>query len=256
MVTAKPSGNRINDCAAAKRLIRLAGNVNTVEAAVRVLTERLLEDVQCPPTNLNAIFSRVNVTKCFGEDIWGSGELRREGKNLVIVYNSNHSVNRQRFSIAHELGHALLESTGRNCPRFGENVERICDMLATELLMPRSIFLSYIDEDVTVERIMKISGIFQTSIASTAIRFSELLDVSVFMTNESKISWTCGAIRKFHILADVKEYVNRATHGESGNEVVLLGEAVRRRQWQLEWIPLGQSKQALFLAKPIRSSRC
>jgi Zn-dependent peptidase ImmA (M78 family) len=37
-----------------------------------------------------------------------SGALLRSGKETVIAVNKGHHINRQRFSIAHELGHYLL----------------------------------------------------------------------------------------------------------------------------------------------------
>lgn len=70
----------------------------------------------------------------------------REGPVAILV-NEGHSLVRQRFSIAHEVGHWVLErapvthelrpiaARGR---RAYDELERICDYFATCLLMPRN----------------------------------------------------------------------------------------------------------------------
>lgn len=63
--------------AAARRIIELAGSVRRVEEAVRAVAARLLRDVVCPPTDLEALKDRLNVRRI--EPIEGlpiPGELR------------------------------------------------------------------------------------------------------------------------------------------------------------------------------------
>jgi Zn-dependent peptidase ImmA (M78 family) len=85
-----------------------------------------------------------------GEDVSGSIEI--EDKNPVIYVNQNHPETRQRFTIAHELGHwfsgHLLDVNDKiidnaQCRRssFWDAKEQQANQFAAELLMP-SILLT------------------------------------------------------------------------------------------------------------------
>jgi hypothetical protein len=241
--------------AAPRRLLRFAGDPPTVEEAVRIITSRLLEDVPCPPTDLGTIFSRVNVTGCDADDIAGSGELRRDGKAFKIIYSPTLSLARRRFTIAHELGHAIFEMTGPRCPRSGNDVERLCDMMATELLMPRGKFLEAVGSDVTVQKILSVASLFQTSLATTAIRFAELLHVSTFEVDDTRVSWGYGVKKRKDTCSDIGNAVQEAMSGRAGEDIVAFDSHIWRGQWLLQWVPIGTSRRALFLAKPIRCAR-
>jgi len=63
-----------------------------------------------PPIDLNVIAKRLDVpirTEQLPKEI--SGFLHRQGTAAVIVVNSRHTRARQRFTIAHELGHLILD---------------------------------------------------------------------------------------------------------------------------------------------------
>src|SRR5690348_14206865 len=77
----------------------------------RTLVAPLLEGVACPPTDLGAIAARLDISISY-ERISGSGELRRLPGGLQVVCNTTLPVTRSRFTIAHELGHALLDRSG------------------------------------------------------------------------------------------------------------------------------------------------
>ena len=129
--------------AAARRIVTESRSATTVEEAVYVVASRLLEGVPCPPTDLDVLKERVNVTAVEPMARFPmSGELRKGANGLVIVYSSSLSPGRRRFTIAHELGHAVFEGTGPNCPRFGRELEEICNLLAAEFLMPRELFVA------------------------------------------------------------------------------------------------------------------
>ena len=49
-------------------------------------------------------------------------------------------------------GPRLFRNYGPNCPRFGEELERICDMLATEILMPKDIFLQRAGRELSIQK--------------------------------------------------------------------------------------------------------
>ena len=109
----------------------------------------------------------------------------------LIKINEKHSVVRQNFSCAHELGHLLINELGLESrlenvqfrtfnshrpkiPRANAR-ERLCDIAATELLMPESVFKHYLSEyGTSIHSIEKLAKVFQVSIQTTAIRAAEV----------------------------------------------------------------------------------
>lgn len=109
-----------------------------------------------------------------------------------IVVNTDHSLNRQRFSIAHELAHFILHrdviqdmgSMNRApTPNNQElsQMEEAADSLAGELLMPELLiqeFLLQIPLDnrnpLQVETVQIIANKFKVSIVAAAIRLRTL----------------------------------------------------------------------------------
>jgi hypothetical protein len=125
---------------AARRLTELAGKGSSPKDAAKVVADRLLQGVAGPPTDLEALARQLGVREILPENIPFSGELRREASALVLAYSTHLSGGRRRFTIAHELGHALLVREGLKLPHRGDEVERVCDLLASEILMPQSHF--------------------------------------------------------------------------------------------------------------------
>ena len=126
--------------AAERRIRALVPTASSLPDAVRHVASELLRGVECPPTNLVELGKRIGVHEILYERLPGSGELHRVKHGYRIVCSSDETPARQRFTVAHEFGHVILERTGRNPPRKGPTVERVCDMLATELLMPTAVF--------------------------------------------------------------------------------------------------------------------
>lgn len=81
-----------------------------------------------------------------GTDDDASAVLMQRGDIVVALINSRQSPQRQRFSLAHETGHLVLErapGTKELAPiaargRRYDRLERVCDYFAASLLMPRN----------------------------------------------------------------------------------------------------------------------
>jgi Zn-dependent peptidase ImmA (M78 family) len=129
-----------------------------VEGRVKELLEEA--GIRSAPVDPVALADRLGVEvrpEIASDDI--SGGLYRVGGTAVIGVNARHHPNRQRFTIAHELGHLLLheqdefvdhgyvmEGTDLRAPRFmrnqisGEAIdvrEMEANAFAANLLMPR-----------------------------------------------------------------------------------------------------------------------
>src|SRR5437016_1809148 len=103
---------------AARAFLTRLGHTD-MRAAVRTLTAPLLDGIDSQPTDLHGIASRFGipiVEECIG----GSGALRRTPDGLQIVCNPEQRLPRRRFTIAHELGHVVIETSGGS---FNQNTK-------------------------------------------------------------------------------------------------------------------------------------
>ncbi len=105
------------------------------------------------PVSIERVVRHLNIrlkTAPLEEDI--SGFLRRQDNKIFIVVNQLHPLTRRRFSIAHEIGHLMLNHEGdffigRTAINFrdsrssrGEDEQEIdANAFAAELLMPEQM---------------------------------------------------------------------------------------------------------------------
>ncbi len=258
MVSRRPSKKRdLWTSAAARRLRAMAGEPPTIEDAVRITTKQILKGVSCPPTDLDAVASSLNITGFYPEELPISGELRRDGKGFKIIYSSYLSDVRRRFTIAHEMAHAIFEGSGPNCPRIGRELERLCDMLATEILMPHDVFLQLAGTRVSSQKLFELARTFKTSLSATAIRLAEVRGISVFEVEDEIITWSYGVVRKGPVREkhdDLKRAIETAFTVEYGDAVMFMNSRSWTGMWKLDWARIGQGGRALFLLEPLRSS--
>jgi Zn-dependent peptidase ImmA (M78 family) len=109
----------------------------------------------------------------------------RENAKHVMHVNETHSVERQRFSIAHELGHLVLhdeqlQTLGKLDRSGSSELEKEADEFAAKLLMPEDGVKQYFDtlrldsEQVDVSIIKSLATQFRVSRAVAIIRLREL----------------------------------------------------------------------------------
>ena len=119
-----------------------------------------------------------------------SGFLNKTRENgFEIILNKNEPLVRQRFTWAHELGHIVMashESIGVSRVNPGEvdrELERCCDAIAAELLMPNEQFCSAAENvGWKLNGVSGLARLFQVSVQSAAIRMQTLLDEPVVMS--------------------------------------------------------------------------
>jgi Zn-dependent peptidase ImmA (M78 family) len=238
--------------AAARRVLELAGNPPTVESAVRIVAGDAIKDVPHPPLALEILAKKVGVTAIVYEDVPFSAELRPDNGSYVVACSLHLSPSRRRFTIAHELSHAILEKSGRNCPRIGPELERLCDMIATEMLMPRESFLNHVVQAPTIDSIFQVARIFQTSVTATALRFAELLGVSVFEAEQNSVVWSYGAVNKGPIRfldSHLQRLIADGIAGGQGEASVRLLTRGFTKPWRVEYRGI-KNGRALFLLQP------
>ena len=102
-------------------------------------------------------------------------EVHREGGPSVftIVVNQHHSLERRRFTLAHELGHRLLDCEGLE----DKKVEHLCNRFAAAFLVPRATLeqeLGTQRRQVAYEEIMMVKKFFRVSAAMIVMRLEQV----------------------------------------------------------------------------------
>jgi Zn-dependent peptidase ImmA (M78 family) len=132
------------------------------------------------------------------------GMLAPIGDDMVVFVNSRHSAERQRFTIAHEIAHAILEPGSlahrQISPSPDKALENRCDHLASLMLMPDPQFTNELRRlKPSIATVQKLSRSFFTSIQATALRVIDsaseplVLLVSAFSDGKSgrrlRVKW-------------------------------------------------------------------
>lgn len=119
---------------------------------------------------------------------------KRNGTSTIVV-NERERLERQRFSVCHEVGHIVLElnSNHREIPSWSyakrDENEIWCDMFAAELLMPYERFKADVDnEEPSFELIERLRLKYVTSFSATASRVAAVSDYPcAFVTMNSTV---------------------------------------------------------------------
>lgn len=235
--------------AAARRLLNMAGTASTVEEAVYVVAKRFLKGIHSPPTDFKPLMTRLNITGVSEEDFSGSGELQRDGRSFKIICSSHLSATRKRFTIAHEIAHVIFETTGQNCPRSGTELERLCDMLASEIILPTDVFSSECAPSPSLSDIFHLAKTFAASVSATTIRYCKLKKLSAFEIENGAISWSYGHFKQ--VDEELKSLVDEVLSGKKKTDAIYLNTREWKGEWSVEGVPLGRAR-ALVLLRPIR----
>ena len=252
MVKTKASSSS-NRSAVERRILALAPSATTIDEGVRHVVSEIMKGVTCPPTNLVSLGEKLGVRKISYERIPGSGELRKLDDGYHIICSTDQSRRRQRFTVAHELAHIVLEGTGRNAPRAGTKVERVCDRLAAECLMPASVMVRYIPTEISLGAIASLADTFDTSITATAIRCGQLRRINVFGVTADRVTWGYGGVRRgsvAQLLDEVRDNVRVALNGgQSAARVFFYTGNYRGGDHRFEWIRVGGDSAVFLLTR-------
>lgn len=149
-------------------------------------------NVQRPPVPVEKIAEMLKLEVRYSpssDDV--SGTLIRKGKELIIGINSNQHPNRQRFTIAHEVGHFVMQKSwqlhvdedfciNRDGSNNSEEIE--ANRFAAELLMP----VELIEIDVSRFKILDeavinvLAGRYKVSTQAMQIRLTNLGYISPY----------------------------------------------------------------------------
>lgn len=152
------------------------GAVGRARTVARSILKR--HRINVPPINLNALIGaeapgfRIIYEERWPDDM--SGLTNRTEKTIRI--NKKHPPLRQRFSLAHELGHICLDHDTILPHRIVEETlsrefEKEADEFASELLMPIQMFKAAFNSTPDLETLEQL---FQVSTSAVSVRLLKL----------------------------------------------------------------------------------
>lgn len=152
------------------------------------LVQPYVATITAPPTELDAIAKRLGIREVISAEMHADGELRGRNDGYTIVVSSNQGAARRRFSLAHEIAHVIVKRS-RSESASGRELERLCDDMAAELLMPASMFRLEAGPRPDAGRIRRLAIRYRTSITATAMRCAELTTISAFEVVDGAVLW-------------------------------------------------------------------
>jgi Zn-dependent peptidase ImmA (M78 family) len=131
----------------AARLLTSEMHAFSPEQAIERKVQQLLHQAGSGdvPTDLLAVASACHIQNIVSSELREDGYLLSLPTGTEIFVNAQQTLGRQRFTAAHEIVHTLIPEVDRGHPRFeeenlfredGDEVERLCDIGAAELLVP------------------------------------------------------------------------------------------------------------------------
>jgi IrrE N-terminal-like domain len=135
-----------------------------------------------PPIDLVHLARTLGVDEITEASLVEDGRLEHTPRYVKVLLQRGAGYHRQRFTLAHELGHLVLTDPGefviarRYRPRV-DREERFCDAFAAALLLPRDwVIASYASEQPLLAVLRRMSERAHVSLAACLIRMNELLN--------------------------------------------------------------------------------
>lgn len=157
-------------------------------------TNELLQAASGPPTDLDKFGQALGVIEVERRELNVDGMVLPKGKGYKVILNSKKPA-RRRFSLAHELGHIIVESGSLATPQFRggppshKQLENLCDKIAAEILMPEEQFQEHMERlGLQLSSVLQLKRTFDTSFESTAIRFADFLPFPAVLSKWSMVS--------------------------------------------------------------------
>ena len=175
-----------------RSVVRFAGGeddpVGLIERKARALVLRARDaGWEGPPFNPLAIAKLLNITAEANADVIDARTISNE-KGLRIQFNPTQPRERQRFSIAHEIAHALFPDVG-DAPRHrgGDRsdpddwqLEMLCNLAAAEFVMPMGS-LPTRNQLPGIEELIKECRRFDVSVEAFLIRVTKVTNEPIIM---------------------------------------------------------------------------
>jgi IrrE N-terminal-like domain len=155
-----------------KRICERSGEKNVHRAI-----QRLVEDYRRKGEILESLAERLGVTRITKEPLPFEGGIFCGNEGLTIKLNSLSPLTRQRFTLAHELAHLILDAqkaaSARRCV-VSSALEKACDAVAGELLIPGDEVQGLTGGSGSTDALVTLARRFNVSLQAAAVRVKEV----------------------------------------------------------------------------------
>ncbi len=132
--------------------------------------------------SLDALARKLGVNRIIEEKLpFEGGLFQLADGELVIKLNAQSSFVRKRFTLAHEIGHLLLGTIPghRGSCRRDLALERACDSIAAELLMPAGEAVAFVRSlgSPSPAKLREIASKYSVSLQTAAIRVHDVFQL-------------------------------------------------------------------------------
>ena len=204
--------------------------------SIKEIAKSVIKDFDLKyPLDIDKFCKTLNID-IYREDIDMDGCLLcRNGRTAIIV--NKRKPNREKFSIAHELGHFFIPHHNElmfSCYDIENSSvitklenEKEADEFAAELLMPKNLINKYID-NLSFDLIKKVSDMFETSLISTANRLVKLTEENamlIYLSN-NKIKWNLWSENGFIRLDANYNFTKLSNHKKLRSEWIILNDDI------------------------------
>ncbi len=140
--------------------------------------EILVQEIRNPEQSLDSLSKHLGIDKIVREPLPFEGGVYELDGSRLIRLNSLAVPVRQNFTLAHEIGHLILEhrfEATLSCTE-DETLERACDKIASELLMPSGKVIGFARRlgEQSPEKLSQVANHFGVSFQAAAQRLSDL----------------------------------------------------------------------------------
>jgi Zn-dependent peptidase ImmA (M78 family) len=169
------------------------------EAAALRAVAKYVDQYRRPGMTLEDIGRALGVSAIVREKLPFDGGVFSEGTELTIKINSSSIPTRQRFTLAHELGHLIISAgstrSARRCLKSNP-LEEACDCVAAELLMPMDQVRTFVEKPASMRALLSFANRFNVSINAAAVRINEL---KVWKESIGLWKWDGGAKQLWYV---------------------------------------------------------
>jgi hypothetical protein len=134
-----------------------------------------------PPIDVEELARRMGIASITAAPMIEDGRLEQDDQSARIYLRDGLPAHRQRFTIAHELGHRLLLHPRAPAERYrrrlaGDSEERLCDDIAAAILLPEHwVTRHYRDRPHRLDTVRRLSNETRTSLSASLVRLSEVV---------------------------------------------------------------------------------
>jgi len=153
---------------------------SSIERGLGERIARAVRDLAGPmPVDLEKLAASLGVTEIRYTDLTEDGRTSWTRGRPRVELRADRPPTRSRFTLAHEIGHILIDSDESVAHRTHglahDDIETLCDWIAASILMPRDWIQPYADRDrYTLSSLRMVAHKAGVSLSAAAVRLAEV----------------------------------------------------------------------------------